>query len=1082
MTKTFTIYRSSAGSGKTRTLAKEYLKLALSLRSHYFKHILAVTFTNKATQEMKDRILAYLNEFANGIPGDLADELKHELKLDALSFQQCAQETQAAILHEYSHFSISTIDAFFQKVIRSFTREAGLTGDYRLEIDQDAVLEEVIDNLVDELGHNPELTDWVVEFARENLENERPWDVRSSLIEFSREIFREEFKVIEDDVVAKTSQAGYFRKLQTQLTEIRNGFVRAIAGHAATALTILKNQAWTVDDISYGRQSGLFSFFVAAAAARRVKEIREPTARIRSFAADAVNWPGKKTMHAVAIVRTAREELVPLLAKIIDQYDSELTAALSAEAALQNLYVFGLVADISRKLKEYKNENNLMLLADAPKFLNGVIGDTDAPFIYEKVGSFYRNYLIDEFQDTSGLQWSNFLPLLENSMAQGFPSLVVGDVKQAIYRWRGGDLNLLQEKVERNIGNSIVDIKNLSSNFRSAREIVEFNNALFVSSSTLVSADTGHQIPAQAYADVSQQPWRGGDGFVEIKFLTDEQDGPRWKEKALNAVPLYLEQLQDAGVSLRDIAIIVRRNEEGQEVIQHLLNHKTGANARPGMRYDVVSGESLRLDTAATVNLLEAAMKYLLNTEDDIARATLAFEFARIFDKDRPLTEVFSVSNQVVFESSLPESFTRDKSMLKKLPLFELTESIIGIFKLGQCKGELPYIQAFQNLVLDFYTRERNDLGAFLEWWEVNKNKKSLPVSGEVDAAQIITIHKSKGLQFKYVILPFCSWSVEHDSFKAPQLWVKSDEPMFRDAGFIPVRFSSFLEKTCFSAHYQEEYVRCYLDNLNLLYVALTRAESGLMVLAPAPENKGGPRNTVGQLLFRSIESSEILQPDLNRVTGEFKRGNLAKISSTRAGSSRPSVVLKNYQVSEWREKLVIRTTAGLYFDKTTGGRHEKITYGIHLHEILSRIKDETEIGSALKDLEVAGIISASEKNDVQEQFSMLLQNEKIRSWFTPGWDVRTEVPILLPEGSENRIDRLMIKDRKAIVVDFKTGEPVKADQKQVAQYLDVLRKMNYIEVEGYVLYVRTGEVISIAPPRGRISKRKDDTQLDLGL
>jgi ATP-dependent helicase/nuclease subunit A len=1080
LTKTFTIYRSSAGSGKTRTLAKEYLKLALSLKSHYFKHILAVTFTNKATQEMKDRILAYLNEFANGIPGDLADELKHELKLDALSFQQCAQETQAAILHEYSHFSISTIDAFFQKVIRSFTREAGLTGDYRLEIDQDAVLEEVIDNLVDELGHNQELTDWVVEFARENLENERPWDVRSSLIEFSREIFREEFKVIEDDVVVKTSQPGYFRNLQAQLSEIRNGFVRGIAAHATEILRVIKAQPWNVNDIAYGQQGGLFSFFELAAAAKRVKDIKEPATRVRMFAADAVNWPRKKTIHAAAIVRTAREELVPRLVKIIEQYDSDITAALSAEAALQNLYVFGLVADISRKLKEYKNENNLMLLADAPKFLNGVIGDTDAPFIYEKVGSFYRNYLIDEFQDTSGLQWSNFLPLLGNSMAEGFPSLVVGDVKQAIYRWRGGDLNLLQEKVERSIGTGNLDIKNLSSNFRSAREIVEFNNALFVSSSRLVSSDTGHPVPAQAYADVSQQPWRNSEGFVEIKFLPDEQDGARWKEKALNAVPRYLEQFQEAGVSLRDIAIIVRRNEEGQEVIQHLLNHKTGANARPGMRYDVVSGESLRLDTAATVNLLESAMKYLLNTEDDIARATLAFEFARLFDKDRPLTEVFSVSNQVVFESYLPEAFTREKSMLKKLPLFELTETIIGIFKLGQCKGELPYLQAFQNLVLDFYTRERNDLGAFLEWWEINKNKKSLPVSGEVDAAQIITIHKSKGLQFKYVIIPFCSWSVEHDSFRAPQLWVQSEEPMFRDAGFIPVRFGPSLENTCFSAHYQEEYVRCYLDNLNLLYVALTRAESGLVVLAPAPENRG-TKGTVGQLLFRSIESSEVLQPDLNLVTGEFRRGSLAKVSSA-SGSSRPSVVLENYQVSPWREKLVIRTTAGVYFDTSTGGRHEKITYGIHLHEILSRIKDETEIESALKDLEVAGVISSAEKGDVQEQLNLLLQNEKIRSWFSPGWDVRTEVPILLPQGSENRIDRLMIKDRKAIVVDFKTGEPVKADQKQVAQYLDVLRKMNYIEVEGYVLYVRTGEVISIAPPRGRISKPKDDTQLDLGI
>lgn len=1031
---------------------------------------------------MKDRILAYLNEFANGRQGDLAEELKEELKLDALSFQQCAQETQAAILHEYSHFAISTIDAFFQKVIRSFTREAGLTGDYRLEIDQDAVLEEVIDNLVDELGHNPELTDWVVEFARENLENERPWDVRSSLMEFSREIFREEFKAIEDEVARKTVEPGYFRVLQSKLSASRNRFVRTISGLASESIQILKSQPWGTSDLAYGKQAGLFSFLEMAASAKKVKDIKEPSLRIQQlFATDATNWPSKKTNHAAAIVKVARQELVPRLQTIISTFEAGITEALSAEVALENLYVFGLVADISRNLKEYKNENNLMLLADAPKFLNAVIQESDTPFIYEKVGSFYKNYLIDEFQDTSGLQWSNFLPLLSNSLDQGFKSLVVGDVKQAIYRWRGGDLNLLQQKVEETIGTTKVEVKNLSKNFRSAPEIVSFNNAVFAASSKIVAAATGHPVPEVAYEDVKQSPWRDDGGFVHVKFLADEQDGLKWKECALGAVPVFLEQLQEAGVALRDIAILVRRNEEGQDIIQYLLDYKLSSKARPGMRYDVVSGESLRLDTAASVNLLEAAMKYLLNTDDAIARAELAFEFARLFDKERPLTEVFAVSNQAVFESYLPPAFTHGKSTLKKLPLFELTENLIGIFKLGQVRGELPYLQAFQSLVLDFYTRERNDLGAFLEWWEINKNKKSLPVSGEVDAAQIITIHKSKGLQFKYVIMPFCSWSVEHESFKAPQLWVRSEEPLFRDVGFVPVRYSSSLKKTYFSGYYEEEYMRCYLDNLNLLYVALTRAEKGLMVLAPAPENKG-LRNPVSKLLYESLISSPELQPTFNLATGEFVVGKFPTSTPVTTMEMKDALELDTYVVSPWRDKLVIRRTAGGYFEAGGVERQERISYGIHLHEILSRIKDETEIDSVLKDLEVDGRISATEKSEVRAQMDQLLRNEKIRAWFRPGWDVRTEVPILLPEGSESRIDRLMIKDRRAVVVDFKTGEPVKSDQKQVAEYLDVLRKMNFPETEGYVLYVRTGEVISIAPPRSRISKRKDDTQLDLGI
>jgi ATP-dependent helicase/nuclease subunit A len=1081
LSKTFTIYRSSAGSGKTRTLAREYLKLALRYRAHYFKHILAVTFTNKATQEMKDRILAYLDEFASGKPGDLAEELQSELKLDALTFQQYAQEAQSAILHEYSHFSISTIDAFFQKVIRSFTREAGLAGDYRLEIDQEAVLEEVIDNLIDELGNNPELTEWVVEFAKENLENEKSWDVRTSLMDFSKEIFREEFKTIENDVVTKTSGSRYFRELQRSLTKVRSGFLRAVVQPAKKALTILGQQPWDQSDIAYGKQSGLYTFLIEAASLKRVKDLKEPKPKIHTFATDPGFWPSKKTPHAGLIRSVAESQLAPLLREIIEQYHTGLPDALSAEVALQNLYVFGLVADISRKLREYKSENNLMLLADAPKFLNGVIAESDTPFIYEKVGSFYKHYLIDEFQDTSGLQWKNFLPLLLNGLDQGLPSLVVGDVKQAIYRWRGGDLNLLHQTVERNIGAERVNIQNLNSNYRSTPAVVDFNNEVFAAAAKIVSAETGHSLSSSAYEDVAQRAPRDGDGYVDVRFLLDEKDGRRWKEKALDQIPVMLEQLQEKGVRLKDIAIIVRKNEEGQDVINHLLRYKLSDNAKPGFRYDVVSGESLRLDTAATVNLLEGAMKYLLNPDDDIARAQLAFEFARLFHPGRKPTEVFAVTNQSIFESFLPSSFTSEKSTLKKLPLFELTETLIGIFELGHFKGELPYLQSFQNLVLDFFTRERNDLGAFLEWWEVNKKKKSLPVSDQVDAAQIVSIHKSKGLQFRYVLIPFCSWSFDHDTWRAPNLWVKSDVPLFKDAGYVPVRYGQVLDKTHFSDAYREEFVRTYLDNLNLLYVALTRAEKGLVIFAPDPDNPHQKRN-VGNLLYESIRQSEKFNGSFDTAAMRLVVGSVVpEDASTATTDESLSVTLENYSVSPWRQKLIIRKSAGDFF-KGDDSRRKKINYGIHIHAVLSRITTAADIPMVLKDLEMEGMITTGENGSLAAQLDVLMRDARIASWFNGEWTVKTEVPILLPDGSENRIDRLMICERRAVVVDFKTGEPVKADQKQVQEYINILRRMNFPEVEGYLLYIRTGELISITPVKARAVRRKDETQLDLGL
>lgn len=1030
---------------------------------------------------MKDRILAYLDDFARGRPGELANELMAELKLDASTFQQYAQEAQAAILHQYSQFSISTIDAFFQRVIRSFTREAGLVGDYRLEVEQDLVMEEVMDNLIDELGTNPELTHWVVEFAKENLENERAWDVRHSLIEFAREIFREEFKLIEDDVVATTADRRYFHDLRDQLWQVKQQFLNRLAPRAAEALSIIQSHGWDISDLSYGKNSGLISFFENYATEKNIKDIKEPGARIQGTFTLAENWPSKKSPRAAEIVRVARTQLVPLLQELLDVYDKHHAEALSAEIALRNLYVFGLVADISRKLKEYKDDNNMMLLADAPKFLNGVIQDSDTPFIYEKVGSFYRNYLIDEFQDTSGLQWRNFLPLLMNSLDSGYPSLVVGDVKQAIYRWRGGDLKLLQEQVEHNIGPSRVEVKTLNSNFRSAAAIVDFNNALFQAASTIVAGETGHVISSEAYRDVAQQVSRGEEGFVEMLFLPEDREGERWRELALQQIPRYLEQLQDLGASLKDIAILVRRNEEGQQIVAHLLQYRNSPEARTDLRYDVVSNESLRLDGAATVNLLLAALQYLLNPDDDIARAQLAYEFSRLHEPERGLTDVFAVTNQTIFESYLPAAFTREKTALKKLPLYELTENLIQIFRLGDKPGELAYLQAFQDLVLEFSSRERNDLGMFMEWWEENKHKKSIQVSGEVEAVQLLTIHKSKGLQFKYVILPFCSWSLDHDAMKAPNLWVKSDVPPFDRAGYLPVKYSGALKQTYFADAYREEQTRVYLDNLNLLYVALTRAEHGLLVMVPHPNNRSAGK-TVAPLLYQSIQQAPELMKSWKLGEERLALGTWQHTPARKPREQANPLSLQKYPAGPWRDKLIIRQQAKDYFQQPAREmeKQERINYGIYMHAVLSRIHYANELTGTIARLVHEGYIAAEEQMTLQDQLQQLLATAPVGSWFEAGWEVRTEVPILVPDQPESRIDRLITRDRHAVVIDFKTGEPNKRDQKQVQDYMDILRQMNYTEVEGYLLYLRTGEVVSMHQPRIKTTRRSDEHQLGL--
>lgn len=1044
---------------------------------------------------MKDRILFYLDEFASGRPNELAEELKRELRLDDQTFRQHSQETQAAVLHNYSQFSISTIDAFFQKVIRSFTRESGLMGDYRLEVDQDAVLEEVINNLIDELGSNKELTDWVVDFARENLENERAWDVRSSLLDFAREIFRDEFREVEEEVNEMTGKKNFFRDLKARLWETKTDFIQRLSKPASEAMQIIHANGWSGEDFHYGKNSGLLTFFRNFSTIKNLNDLAPPGKLVRNNFSDPKKWAGKNTRHAAQIQRVATDKLAPILNQILTDYDSGLKKAISAEVALKNLYVFGLIADISRKLKEFKDENNLMLLADAPKFLNGVIQASDTPFIYEKVGSFYKNYLIDEFQDTSGMQWKNFHPLIVNSLDQGHTSLVVGDVKQAIYRWRGGDLNLLQSQISEIIGKDRTETIELDSNFRSFPEVVLFNNHLFKTAASIIARNTGAAIPENAFGDVAQKTVRTGKGFVRVELIGENDAGNasgsetdngepavHWKDVALRKLPLWLEKLQEKGAALKDIAILVRKNEEGQRIASYLLQYKNSPHARAGFRYDVVSNESLRIDGASTVNLLLGAMRYLLNADDSIARAQLGYEYARLHEAHRTLSEVFTVANQSIFENNLPPAFTREKIQLKKLSLLDLTETLIRIFDLGSVRGEIVYLQAFQDLILDFCNRERNDLGSFLEWWEDNKQKKSIQISGNVDAAQILTIHKSKGLQFQFVIIPFCSWSLDHENWQAPNLWVRSPGQPFPETGFIPIRYGSNLEDTCFSDAYHEERTRSHLDNLNLLYVAFTRAIQGMIVSAPGPQIRNS-KDSVAGLVYNSIVQTEHLKTGWDESLMMWSSGDWL-VTPRDQKKDLSGISMEEYISSDWQEKIVISKTGTSYFGNINHDERAGINYGLQVHAVLSKIRDASEIPDAIRQLVSDGLISSIERDEIEKEIQELLQIPGVASWFSPGWEARTEVPILVPGGDQRRIDRLLISGRSAIVIDFKTGKVNKTDQAQVKEYMDILREMNFTDVKGFLVYLQGKNVLEIKS-EGRqrfVKKTGNKDQLSLGF
>ncbi|HZY81793.1 MAG TPA: UvrD-helicase domain-containing protein [Cyclobacteriaceae bacterium] len=1051
MTKTFHIYRSSAGSGKTRTLAKRYILLALSKQPEYFRFILAVTFANKATQEMKSRILEYLDDFANGRPNNLSGEIKTELHIDDDTLQAKSREVLSYILHKYSQFSISTIDAFFQRVIRSFTREAGLMGNFRLEVDTDYVLDEVIAALMDDLGpERQDLTDWVVQFSRERLQEGENWNVEFQLKMFAKEIFKEQFKTVEDRILGSENILEDNRRmldfLQTEVNTYRN-YMRT---KASEALRILDENNIKVSDFSYGDIGTIYAWFRDLSLG---KSRSRDSKRIEASVLGPTDW-FKKGIYREKYLAIAESKIMPIVRDMVAYDDENSIISRTAIQVLKNFYAFGLITDITRKLRDYREENNLLILADASKFLNGVINNSDTPFVYEKVGSYYRNYLIDEFQDTSLFQWKNFTPLLREAGDQNYFSLIVGDVKQSIYRWRSGDLEILQKHVVNEFGEVRTEIVPLDTNFRSAGNIVDFNNTMFKAAAARVATHVNDNLPVEVFAEAEQKKSKWLDsGFVRMKFFERNEEDEGWEEQAMRMIPTWMEQLQDKGAKQKEIAIIVRKNEEGQRIAQYLLNFRNTPEAKPGYSYEVVSNESLRLDTSLSVNIIISALKFLKNTQDRVSRGQLAYELA-----GTPADDLFiKAGSKDRFEDTLPPKFLDRLKHFKQLSLFELTEEIIQLFGLGEKPEELAYLQAFQDLILEFSARERTDINSFLEWWEMYKARKSIKVSSSIDAANIVTIHGSKGLQYKYVIIPFCNWRFGHES-STPLMWITPTEKPFNQLGALALRFSTDLKRTQFEAAYQEEYVKVYLDNLNLLYVAFTRAEWGLIVTGPV--SNSGRMNFVGEVVQAVLQEKYPFQ--FNGV--EFSVGEINTMPDQWVKTDIIERKLDRYPSTDWREKLVIKREGSEFFEDEVSEKRSKINRGILIHTVLSRIEYKTDAEEKLIQFFLEHALPNEDIEAVRKDVYSVLDHPVMSNWFTKEWEIKAEALVLLPGGTQKRIDRIMLGKKRTVIVDYKTGERKSADRDQIEVYARVLTQMGYPNVQAFLVYLKDmklDEVIS---------------------
>jgi len=1001
---------------------------------------------------MKNRIIQKLDEFSKGQFDDMAHELIRYTGYEKPIFKERCGEILVQILHGYSHFSVSTIDSFFQKVIRSFAKEIGLAGSYRLELDFDLILIQIVDDLLLEATNNKQVLNWLIRFARENLQEGSNWDVRKNIRDLAQEIFNEHFKHIEQEIAEQDK--GLTKKLKGELDEIIYEFEGKMDKLGTDGLTLLDKHGLSVSDFRGGKNG------VANHLNKILKDSKkyEPTATLEKVVNGDQGWYTKSADNQGAMDAALADGLEAAIADSVQYYQSKYKLYSTALQIKKFIYGYGLLADLTRKLQDYKKDNDVMLISDATRFLKELVQDADTPFVYEKVGSFYKHYLIDEFQDTSGFQWDSFRPLVDDSLAQGYKNLVVGDIKQSIYRWRGGDWELLLNKIENDIGSQRTEHKVLDTNFRSEARVIHFNNYLFSRLPKALIREGGDvkdeqwQVLETVYEDTKQEIPKGKEehGYINVTFLEDQDDW-KWKEQVAEKLPVIVEELQDRGVALKDIAILVRRNKEGKEIADFLSEYEHSDKAKEGYRYEVVSNESLFLSSSAAVRTIVAALRYLSDQNDKVVRAELVYEYQRnIKNNEDALNDWFVSISQSEGNKWLPEAFLDEHKQLLYLPFYELVEHLIALFEVNLLPGQYAYLQTFQDLVLKFSQNEKGDITSFLEWWEERAGKESIKVADDLDAIRILTIHKAKGLEYKSVIVPFCDWEIDHKPLPPTMMWAKTDKKPF-DVGHLPLIYKKELLNTYYAEDYEEEKIKAHLDNLNLLYVAFTRAAHNLWVFAP------DGKKSIAKVLRRTLDDGDFeLKQYWDDKANVFEYGSKDFQFDKGEEEVSKGIRLDTYQHFNWRNKITIKQSAKGFVEPDE--TRAKINYGILMHKLLSRIETLEDKERVINAIYYEEGLSSDQKKEVSKLIDDLLINEQASRWFSSDWKVYNEMSIITPE-AEFRPDRVVVKDEETVIIDYKTGVRKDADKRQMLKYIELLENMGYNNVKAYLWYLAENEV-----------------------
>ncbi len=1054
------IYKSSAGSGKTTILVYEYLNIILP-QPDKFSRILAITFTNKAANEMKQRIISYLqgiikpDDHNEQLPAGLRQQIEESLKTENKDIEIQAEICLNKILHSYSDFAVSTIDSFVYRIIRSFAKDLELSWDFDVELDTDEMFSEIIDMLMEDFGHDEFLTRQLLEMVEDKLNEGRSWKIEKEILSVSKQLLESEARPHHMQHILEADNKD-IEELRKSLSAKNMALLRQAKSIAQKAIWILENNNISPYDLAHGKTG--IGGYIQKIATTEPDKVFSGNKNAEAAVSNQCLYSKSKPDKLKAQIDEITTDVISCYEKLCSITDQS-AVFYGRESVLRNLHVLSVLKSIKEKYEEVKEENGLLPISEFARSIARVTLTEDIPYIYERLGEKYQHFFIDEFQDTSTLQWENVLPLIENALAQNKANLLVGDVKQAIYRFRGGNIEQMGKMPEppsdivsdlslnryHAIRQSAL-INKLDTNFRSRKEIVDFNNDFFS-----FIKDQLEESQQDYYNEHIQKSTGREGGLVNISMYNE-------KDEHLQRVLEITGQLLTEGFNLKDIAILCRKNSEAQKVAVFLMKN-TLRNPQSGAQEPirVISDESLTLKQSPAVNNLIAFARLIDNPNDSMQLAAI-MHF--VYEQQNPdqnfhdwFTDLRSKYGNKTAKYLIHNGYDIRFEQLHHLDLYNLFEHIALTMKLDALKD--PYIQFFLDEVLDF-SRSKSVpvIREFLKWWDKKGKNKSIISPEGTDAVQVKTIHKSKGLAFPVVIYPFATENSGGSSI-ADYQWVETRPLKIEKLKSAVVRVSRKpLSQSVFSDVFNKEMHARKLDMINLLYVCMTRPRERLYIISSFANNTGDDPF----MSLKHVFTSYFRYKNIEGNTLEFPAKPVQRKFIPRENEFRADINQISYaRQRSWQEKLYISkpATKNILPDDSpahtgTLAHHylSKIIYQGHLPRVVSLIRNEID------DDKLASQIIAMISNTVEhKKLNPLFRTAENRI-------IRNEADILAKD-EILRPDRIIIDPAEITIVEYKTGSIEKKHETQINEYAHKLNSMYQRPVKKMLVYISEIPIIN---------------------